>query len=294
MSTKHPSKRHRTSSPPKPDEGRNRYLDTLSYDISGIVLRHLSWRPQHENWHAYVPADWVNNVLDVRGVLGRAALMEFNSIEDMNGIGISPVTALDLSISLPLAYRLPLRRLVLEFREEESLPDLIRGCGAELRKLVLDTANSVMTEKSILAISTHCTKLSSLAIRGWRMESTLTPIWRSLGSTLTRIYIGRYDCALGQNAISVPDLVEHCVNLSRVDVERMDDETADILVALGRRIRVLDIEKPLFDSPPLWDKLYEACTNLEALHLAVSGTDAIDTLSLMRAKSLCIVWTCRS
>ncbi len=82
----------------------------------------------------------------------------------------------------------------------------------------------------------------------------------------------------------MPDLVEHCVNLYRVDVESMDSEITDILIVLGSRIRVLTIEERLFYSYHLSDELYKACTNLEAVHLGFHGLYVIDTFSSIRTK----------
>ena len=167
------------------------------------------------------------------------------------------------------------------------LPDLLRICGSELRELVVK--GCLTKESDILAITTHCTKLSSLAIHGNQFEVTLAPIWRSLGSTLTRIFIGTYiilpTLELTVNVISVPDLVEHCGYLHRVDIEHLDDDKADILIALGSRIRVLDVGLRLDPNITSWRKVCKSCTNLETIHLAVcSSAEAIDLLSLIRTK----------
>ncbi len=285
-----PSKRLRTCPPPPPDEARTCHLDTVPDDILRTVLRHLSRRPQHRNWHAYISTNSVNTALDVGGALKRAALMEFDIIGGEDGI--PPGGTLDVTILRPLVYRLPLRRLVLKLREEELLPDLLRGCGAELRDLVLSTESIVVTENDIFAILTYCTKLSSLAIRGGYIESTLTPIWRSLGSTLTRIYIGRYHSDFGNgivDVISVANLVEHCVNLYHVDVKELSPEVADVLIVLGSRIRVLGIEDPSYTTNSYWGQVYGACTNLEAVHLALYYcAEATDVLSLMSSKLICM------
>ena len=83
--------------------------------------------------------------------------MEFNTIGGKDGIPLG--TTLDVSILRPLAYRLPLRRLVLEFREEGILPDVLCACVAELRELVLDMWGIPLMKADIFAIATHCTKL---------------------------------------------------------------------------------------------------------------------------------------
>ncbi len=127
MSTERQSKQLRSIPSPiqTPDGALNCYLDTVPDDILRIVLRYLSRRPQHETWHAYISADSVNIALDVGGALGRAVLMEFRIIGGVNGIGIPPVAALNVSILRRLVYRLPLLRLVLEIRQDESLPDFV-------------------------------------------------------------------------------------------------------------------------------------------------------------------------
>ncbi len=51
-------------------------------------------------------------------------------------------------------------------------------------------------------------------------------------------------------------------------------------------IRVLSIENELASDSAPWRKVHRACTNLEAVHLAVdsSSTEAIDVLTLVRTK----------
>ncbi len=91
--------------------------------------------------------------------------------------------------------------------------------------------------------------LSWLEIHCNRVEGSLTPVWRSLGSILTRIYIDSYYTVLGHGVsriISVPNLVKHCVNLYRIDVGELDNEIADVLVTLGNRIRILGVEDEYF------------------------------------------------
>ncbi len=279
-------KRFRASPPPAPDDARKRYLDTVPDDSLRIILRYSSRRPKHHNWHAYVSPCLVNTALDVGGALARAASLEFQSIGGTDGIALDADD--DASILRPLVHRLPLRRLVLELPGEDVLPGLLRRCGAGLRELVLDAGWTVVTKTDILAISTRCTKLSYLAIHGNHVAGTLTPIWRALGSTLTRIYIGWYFSAFGHGilgTISVPDLVEHCVNLRRVDVLSLTHAIADVLVALGSRIRFLSVEDELVINTAPWREVCRACTNLEAVHLKLHrSAKAVDVLSLMRAR----------
>ncbi len=246
MSTERQSKRLRTSPPPTPDDARNCYIDTVPDDSLQIVLRHLSNRPQHKNWHAYISPLSVNTALDVGGALARAASLEFRSIGREDGIPLHG--DVDASIFRSLVHRLHLRRLVLELGGGHALPDVLRGCGAELRELDLHYNITLVTKADISAISTHCKKLSSLAIRGCLVEGTLAPIWRSIGSTLTRIYFGCYNCGFGNGIadfISASDMVEHCVKVHQVDVEELNHAVADVLVALGSRIRVLVIKNIL-------------------------------------------------
>ncbi len=289
MPTESRSKRLHASPRLIPDDARSCYLDTVPDDSLRIVLRYLSRRPQHRNWHAYIAPDTVNTALNVGGALARAASLEFHSIGGDDGIPLD--ATLDASILRPLVHRLPLRRLVLKLDEGQVLPDLLRRCGGGLRELVLDTGWTVVTETDIAAISTHCTKLSSLLIRGNHVEGTLQPIWRALGSTLTRIYIGSYYShyyPLGDeflHTISVRNLVNHCVHLRRVDVKDLNHQTVRVLVALGSRIRVLGIDDELVSSVASWRKVYRACKNLEVVHLKLhSCAKAIDVLSLMRMK----------
>ncbi len=279
MATEPQPKRLRRSRPSAPGDVGSCYFDTIPDDSLGIVLRYLSRRPHHRNWDACISAHVVNTALDVGGAFARAATLEFHSIGGKDGIPLG--NFYDASILRSLVYRLPLHRLVLKLSRREVLPDLLHGCGAELREIVLYARATVVTEPCIQAISTHCMKLSSLAIHGYRVEGTLTPIWRSLGATLTRIHI----CSGILGVISTPDLVEHCVNLHRVDMRTVKHEVADVLVALGSRIRVLDIGYQSVLNIAPWRKVYRACTNLEAVHLELfSSEEAIDLLSLMRMK----------
>ncbi len=252
-----------------------------------MVLRCLSRRPQHRSWHAYVSPFSVSTVLGVGGALARVASQEFRIVGGEDGI---PLHAnLDASILCSLVHRLPLHRLVLKLNGGLVLPNLLDGCAPELKELVVDARGSVVTEIDILSISIHCTKLSYLAIHGNHVAGTLTPIWRSLGSTLTRIYIGWYFSEFGYgivDTISVPDLVKHCVNLRHVDVLTLNEEIADVLVALGSRIRVLGIEDELVSGIALWRKVCRACTNLETVHFALdrSSAQTNGVLSLIRTK----------
>ncbi len=159
-----------------------------------------------------------------------------------------------------------------------------------MRESVLSPWGTEVTKSDILALSTNCKKLSSLDIPLCYVESSLAPIWRSLGSTLTRIRIrwynqhsaARYQLA---DIIAAPDLVEHCVNLRHVDVEQLNQAVANALIALGSRIRVLRIASIPDPDIALCCKVYRACTNLEAVHLGLDcSVQAISVLSLMRTK----------
>ncbi len=290
MFSEHNSKRLRETPPPKPGDARSRYLDTVPDDSLRIVLRYLSNRPQHRNWHTSISPSSVKTVFDVGGALARAASSEFHSIGGEDGILL--VTTLDASMLCPIAHRLPLRRLVFDVGGGEVLCNFLRGCGAELKELVVDTEWSAITETDILAISTHCKKLSSLAISGHLVKSPLTPIWRSLGSTLTRIYIGCYSqySTAGYGFLGImgaPDLVKLCVNLRRVDLKKLHNAAADVLVALGTRIRVLSIEHELDLHTASCREVFRACTNLEAVYLKLpryNSEEAVNVLSSMRTK----------
>ena len=268
----------------------NLYFDTVPDDILRIVLRFLSARPQHRNWHPYISTHLVNTALDVGGALARAATQEFHNlgVDDGDEDGVPIDDVMNTPISRSLVHRLSLRRLVLELPAEEALPDLLRGCGSRLRELVLDTCNTVFTKSDGFAISTYCTNLSLLAIHTERVEGTLAPIWRSVGSTLTQLSI---DCDYGAaryrilEIISVPDLVEHCVNLRSVRVLEFNDITADLLAALGSRIHVLNVGYDSAPSAAMWHEVYRACTNLKAVHLSTdSSEEVVDVLSIMPTK----------
>ena len=166
----------------------------------------------------------------------------------------------------------------------------LKNC-ARLAQLEIDEIN---IGSRIHAILMHCTKLSSLAIRGRRIEGSLKPIWRSLGATLIRLHIGCYYSDLGKkrrDVISIPDLVRHRVNLHRVDVFNLDRAITSDLVALGSRIRVLAVKRPSNSNLACWRKMYEACTNLEVAHLVLDSdsTKAVNVLSLMLARLVSLV-----
>ncbi len=114
----------------------NCYLDSIPEEILQIVLRYLSRRPQHYNWHAYISPLSVRIALNVGGALARTASLEFQSIGGKDGIPHD--TTLNASILRSVVYRLPLRRLFLKFDGNQALPDLLCGCGAELKELDLD------------------------------------------------------------------------------------------------------------------------------------------------------------
>ncbi len=288
MSAEHPFKRLRKSPPSKPDDAHNRYLDTVTVGNLRIVLRYLSNRPQHKNWHASISPLSLYIALNVGGALARAASLEFHRMGGEHGIPLYLDDHDDAPICRSLVHRLPLHRLVLRCGGGQAVPDLLRGCGAELREFVYDAWGAVLTKNDICAIASHCKKLSWLAIHGNRVEGALAPIWRSIGSTLTRIHIACFYSVSGLgivDVISVPDLVEHCVNLNHVEVEEVNHETADVLIALGSRIRVLTIVGKLIPSCVPWREVYRACTNLEAVHLGLDCTaKSIDVLSLMGTK----------
>ncbi len=149
----------------------------------------------------------------------------------------------------------------LRLNKNDDLPDLFRLCGAELRELELYGTWTVLTKSDIYAIGTYCPRLSSLKIDSCVVEGTLMPIWRSLGSALTQINIDYYFPASGGDAsldiISAPDLAEHCVSLQRVSMVTLNDEMADVLVALGDRIRVLYIVDEFIESITPWRKCTE-------------------------------------
>ena len=136
MSTERRSNRLRGSPLPTPDSARYSYLYTLADDNLRVVLRYLSCRPQHLSWHAYIPEFSVKTALDVGGAFRRVASSEFHSLGGKDSILFDPF--LDASMLHPLVHRLPLRRLFLELRDDQVSPDLLFGCGAELREFVLD------------------------------------------------------------------------------------------------------------------------------------------------------------
>ncbi len=282
------SKRLRIIPAPATDVRRNCYLDTVPEEILRVVLRYLSRRPKHENWHTYISARSVDTVLEVGSTLERAALIEFHRIGGK--YGIHPGNTPDVTILRSLVSRLPLRSLVLQLPGEYLLSSLLPTCGDELRELVLHTTHISMTQSDILAISTYRTKLTSLAIVGESVEGPLTPIWRSIGSTLTGLYIGCDYSAAGfrfLDLVSAHDLVEYCKNLHHVVVQTWNYHIANILAALGSRIRVLGIKEPPYLTRADWHnwrKVYAACTNLQAIHSAVYGSFALDSLSLICTK----------
>ncbi len=286
MSTERTAIRLSASQQLTPDDSPSRYLNTLPDDVLRLVLRYLSRRPQQENWHPYISGLLVITAVDVGGAFAHAASSEFNSIGGDGGIRLG--SSADDLMFRPLFYRLPLLRIDLQLLEDNVLPDILRGCGAELRVLVLDPPSAGITKTDILAISTHCRRLSSLAIRCSNFEAPLTPIWRSLGSTLTRIYFGFYYATSDSEilrTVSLPDLTEHCVNLRRVDVLTMNHALAVVLVALGSRIRILGVEDELGKSIASWRAVFMVCTNLEGVHLKLrKPAKAVRTLDLVRAK----------
>ena len=112
-----------------------------------------------------------------------AASLEFRCIGDNDGF---PLDANDYALMFLfclLAYRLLLHRIVLEIDRGLMLPDVLYGCGTELRELVFDRRCAVVTVTDILALSINCKKQNCLR------ESRLVTIWCSIGSTLTRIYV---------------------------------------------------------------------------------------------------------
>ncbi len=48
------------------------------------------------------------------------------------------------------------------------------------------------------------------------------------------------------------------MNLYRVDLRKLDEETADVLVTLGSRIRVLGFEEVSYMKHADWCRVYEA------------------------------------
>ncbi len=74
------------------------------------------------------------------------------------------------------------------------------------------------------------------------------------------------------------------MNLRRVDVGILRDEIADILVALGSRVRVLSIDHGLALNAS-WREVFTACTNLEAVRLVLYGAvQAADVLPITHTK----------
>ena len=72
------------------------YFDTVSDDNLRVGLRHLTLRPHHKKLHPYVAADSVSTVLDVGGVLARAASLKYSSVGGTDGIPFD--TDVDASI----------------------------------------------------------------------------------------------------------------------------------------------------------------------------------------------------
>ena len=291
------SKRFRANPHSTLDDARNCYLDTVPDEVVRLVLRYLSDRPKHRNWQAYISAELVDTALDVGGALARAGSKEFHSIGGEDGIRIWRVR--DVRCLSRLVYRLPVHRLVFELRllGNDPLDGLLRGYGAELRELVLRAKGAVVTKTDILDISTHCRRLSSFAVHDGLVDSPLTPMWRTLGSTLTRISIGWYAqySASGYgflDIMSVPDMARHCLNLRRVDVGKLNIALGEVLTALGSRIRVLSFEddnKSTWNLTP-WHEVFSACTNVEAVHLRLNNISlqAVNILSLTRRKVISV------
>ncbi len=244
--------------PPTRDDCRINYFDTVPDEVLRILLRHLSSRPQRQSWHPYISEVSVKTALDVGGALARAASHEFHGIGIKDGIHWDTADNVSMLLLCPIIHRLALHRLVLRLDGGLILPDVLRGCGAELKELGLDGRGTVVKETDILAVSTYCTNLSSFAIQNSTSESPLGPIWRSLGSNLTRIFI----CPRILDAFSVSQLMNHCVNLHHVVLGPLNGEIVDILLAIGSRIRVLGIGHNFISNVEQWRELYQTCTNL--------------------------------
>ncbi len=77
-------------------------------------------------------------------------------------------------------------------------------------------------------------------------------------------------------------MASHCVNVYHVHVEELNNAVADVLIALGRRIRVLSFEEETVPSIAWWREVCSACTNLEAVHFTLrSPEQVVDVLSLI-------------
>ncbi len=180
-------------------------------------------------------------MLDVGGAPAHAVSLEFLALGE-NVISVN--VDVDGSICRSLLHQIFLHRLVHKLGGGRSLACVLRGCGAELRKLYLNAKLNVATKADISAISTHFKKLSLFEIRGDHVLTMLAHVCRTLGADLRLIFIGLYCSALGSgigNIITVPDLVEHCVKYHHVYVEPLKRALADVLPALGSRICVLVI-----------------------------------------------------
>ncbi len=74
--------------------------------------------------------------------------------------------------------------------------------------------------------------------------------------------------------------------MHHVDVSTLNDENADVLVALGSQIRVLSIDGKVVSVIAPWNKAFATCTNLETVHLTLESSSAlaVDVFSLMPPK----------
>ncbi len=197
------------------------YLDFLPDEVLERLVRFLSKRPNHENWKFSVSVEDAVSLYNYGGPLSVGARKHFDTLSttipyaEDPGLYVKVFCEAEMGIFCHLltvagdavhtlfmgSYALSLLSWITPFTQhcvnvrnitlcgiDESFPleDVLRarsGCWSELSL----SNREVLTPAQIHAISAHCKGLRKFALGRTTILDDLSPIWESIGSTLTFI-----------------------------------------------------------------------------------------------------------
>lgn len=242
------------------------YFRTLSVDALADVFRHLSTRPLHCRWSAFV-SPW-----DVALVCGEGHPLQYAVRANMTSMhahywhqlpreleasgvqlerGYEDSTFNDLltahavrlrvlsmdafgfpvNSGAPFAHCRCLRVLFLGFNHHRlDVVPLLRACGHGLRELHL-TGEDHLPQWHVNAIAQWCTALTTLSLEHLSTDTSLEPLWRAVGESLTHIAVSPPRPKFDLNfAAELTSIATHCSSL--VDLEVVHCEICFELIPL--------------------------------------------------------------
>lgn len=226
-----------------PKQGALNFLDTLSEEVQGEVVRWMSTKPHSSNWMSGISAPDIINLMRIGGGLGNAAAStvhslnlasktlafrsEAGALEVLDTLDndartflwdvVAPklrtlqASSLVSANALTLSKCVALRKLTLSGDSAvKYAPVLLEASGTHLQQLRLMGSSMPYKLPSVIAESCSQLKLIQLYFPGNVLP--LGVLWRSVGGTLEELILSDID----QHLLDAPALTEFCTKLVKL------------------------------------------------------------------------------